>query len=89
MGQKVSQFTDATLPLDGEELHPVIQAGIQKKVKGKNLSGASIEIAPTYAAISPGGAKRHILVEVDETNFSNKSLYLYTGSTLLFLQTID
>lgn len=47
-----------------------------------------LEISSTYAAISTSTVKRQVYVLVDETNNGDKSLYLYTGSTLKFLQTV-
>ena len=42
MGKKVSQFTEATLPLTGEEYLPILQGG-NRKVKVKNLPGGAGE----------------------------------------------
>jgi hypothetical protein len=54
---------------------------------GSSGSGTTIEIADTFADIS-GSGQRFVIVTADETNNGDKSLYLYDGTTLLFLQTI-
>ena len=50
--------------------------------------GLFLELSATFAAIAGGPVQRLVVVAVDETNNSDKSLYLHDGTTLLFLQTI-
>ena len=62
------------------------------KVKATSLGGtggSDIEIATTYATISASTSVRFIFVEADENNNGDRSMYLYTGSTLIFLYTVN
>lgn len=91
-GKKISKFTEATIPLTGDEYVDMLQNGGNVKTKISNLysfiSGLGFEDVGDYASISESTAARLILVAVDENNNDNTSLYLYTGSTLIFLLTI-
>lgn len=54
----------------------------------QGFDGLLFEYADNYASISATIDPRLIFVVVDETNANDKSLYLHTGVSLQFLQTI-
>lgn len=56
--------------------------------RGLDGDGSFLEIAATFATISSSSNKRFIYVLADETNNGDISLYLYTGISLKFLQTV-
>jgi hypothetical protein len=51
-------------------------------------SGTALEIAATYAGITASASKRFILVNTDENNNNDASLYVHDGSAIRFLLTL-
>lgn len=56
-------------------------------IPAASLTGL-VEIAATKAAVNVATHQRLVYVTADETNNGDTSLYLHTGSTLKFLQTV-
>jgi hypothetical protein len=55
---------------------------------GGGSTALNIETVATYADITSSTEKRFIIVTSDETNGGDRSLYMYTGTQLQFLQTL-